>query len=32
VWSAVNVAKVTELTERGLMHPAGLQALPLTRR
>ena len=26
VWSAINVAKVAELTERGLMHPAGLLA------
>jgi uncharacterized protein YdeI (YjbR/CyaY-like superfamily) len=26
VWSAVNVAKITELTAAGLMHPAGLQA------
>ena len=26
VWSAVNVAKVAELTSAGLMHPAGLQA------
>lgn len=26
VWSAVNVAKIAELTERGLMHPAGLRA------
>jgi uncharacterized protein YdeI (YjbR/CyaY-like superfamily) len=26
VWSAVNVAKVAELTEAGLMHPAGLRA------
>ncbi|GAA3940354.1 YdeI/OmpD-associated family protein [Actinoplanes auranticolor] len=26
VWSAVNVAKVAELTAAGLMHPAGLQA------
>jgi uncharacterized protein YdeI (YjbR/CyaY-like superfamily) len=26
VWSAVNLAKVAELTERGLMHPAGLRA------
>ncbi|MEV4637500.1 YdeI/OmpD-associated family protein [Actinoplanes sp. NPDC049548] len=26
VWSSVNVAKVAELTEAGLMHPAGLQA------
>jgi uncharacterized protein YdeI (YjbR/CyaY-like superfamily) len=26
VWSAVNVAKITELTERGLMAPAGLRA------
>jgi uncharacterized protein YdeI (YjbR/CyaY-like superfamily) len=25
-WSAVNVAKVEELTERGLMRPAGLRA------
>ncbi|GAA2626581.1 hypothetical protein Adu01nite_60000 [Paractinoplanes durhamensis] len=26
VWSEVNVAKIAELTERGLMHPAGLRA------
>src|SRR3712207_2772805 len=26
VWSSVNVAKVAELTEAGLMHSAGLQA------
>lgn len=26
VWSAVNVAKITELTEAGLMHPAGTRA------
>jgi uncharacterized protein YdeI (YjbR/CyaY-like superfamily) len=26
VWSAVNVAKIAELTTRGLMHPAGLRA------
>ena len=26
VWSAINVAKIAELTERGLMHPAGLEA------
>jgi uncharacterized protein YdeI (YjbR/CyaY-like superfamily) len=26
VWSAVNVAKIAELTERGLMYPAGLRA------
>jgi uncharacterized protein YdeI (YjbR/CyaY-like superfamily) len=26
VWSEVNVAKITELTERGLMRPAGLRA------
>ena len=26
VWSAVNIAKIAELTERGLMHPAGLRA------
>jgi uncharacterized protein YdeI (YjbR/CyaY-like superfamily) len=25
-WSAVNVEKVSELTRRGLMHPAGLKA------
>jgi uncharacterized protein YdeI (YjbR/CyaY-like superfamily) len=25
-WSAVNIAKVEELTARGLMHPAGLEA------
>ena len=26
VWSAVNVAKIAELTAAGLMHPAGLAA------
>jgi uncharacterized protein YdeI (YjbR/CyaY-like superfamily) len=26
VWSAINIAKITELTDRGLMHPAGLRA------
>jgi uncharacterized protein YdeI (YjbR/CyaY-like superfamily) len=26
VWSAINVAKIAELTERGLMQPAGLRA------
>ncbi|WP_433376820.1 YdeI/OmpD-associated family protein [Actinoplanes sp. CA-142083] len=26
VWSAINVAKIAELTERGLMAPAGLKA------
>jgi uncharacterized protein YdeI (YjbR/CyaY-like superfamily) len=26
VWSSVNVAKIAELTQRGLMHPAGLRA------
>jgi uncharacterized protein YdeI (YjbR/CyaY-like superfamily) len=26
VWSKVNVTKVAELTERGLMHPAGIAA------
>lgn len=26
VWSTVNIAKVAELTERGLMRPAGLRA------
>src|SRR3954468_18023660 len=31
VWSAVNVAKVTELTERGLMHTAGLHAFESRR-
>jgi uncharacterized protein YdeI (YjbR/CyaY-like superfamily) len=31
VWSAVNVAKVTELTERSLMHPAGVQAFESRR-
>jgi uncharacterized protein YdeI (YjbR/CyaY-like superfamily) len=31
VWSAINVAKVTELTERGLMHPAGLRAFESRR-
>ena len=31
VWSAVNVAKVTELTEQGMMHPAGLRAFESQR-
>jgi len=31
VWSAVNVAKVAELTGRGLMHPAGLRAFELRK-
>jgi uncharacterized protein YdeI (YjbR/CyaY-like superfamily) len=31
VWSAVNVAKVTELTERGLMHPSGVHAFESRR-
>jgi uncharacterized protein YdeI (YjbR/CyaY-like superfamily) len=31
VWSKVNVAKVAELTERGLMHPAGLLAFESRR-
>jgi uncharacterized protein YdeI (YjbR/CyaY-like superfamily) len=31
VWSAVNVAKVAELTERGLMSPAGLRAFESRR-
>jgi uncharacterized protein YdeI (YjbR/CyaY-like superfamily) len=31
VWSAVNVAKVAELTERGLMHPAGVRAFEARR-
>src|SRR3954447_22819762 len=26
VWSTINVAKIAELTERGLMHPAGVRA------
>lgn len=26
VWSSINIAKVAELTEAGLMHPAGLHA------
>ena len=26
VWSAINIAKIAELTERGLMRPAGLRA------
>jgi uncharacterized protein YdeI (YjbR/CyaY-like superfamily) len=29
IWSAVNVAKVEELKERGLMRPAGLRAYEL---
>jgi uncharacterized protein YdeI (YjbR/CyaY-like superfamily) len=31
VWSAVNVAKIAELTGRGLMHPAGLRAFELRK-
>ncbi len=31
VWSAVNVAAVTRLTEQGLMHPAGLRAFEQRR-
>jgi uncharacterized protein YdeI (YjbR/CyaY-like superfamily) len=31
VWSAVNVAKVAELTERGLMCPAGVRAFDQRR-
>jgi uncharacterized protein YdeI (YjbR/CyaY-like superfamily) len=31
VWSKVNVAKVAELTERGLMHPAGVRAFERRR-
>jgi uncharacterized protein YdeI (YjbR/CyaY-like superfamily) len=31
VWSKVNVAKIAELTERGLMHPAGLRAFELRK-
>jgi uncharacterized protein YdeI (YjbR/CyaY-like superfamily) len=31
VWSAVNVAKVAELTDRGLMYPAGLRAFESRR-
>ena len=31
VWSAVNVAKIAELTERGLMHPAGVRAFELRK-
>jgi len=31
VWSKVNVAKIAELTERGLMHPAGLRAFEQRR-
>lgn len=31
MWSAGNVAKVTELTERGLMHPSGLLAFESRR-
>ncbi len=26
IWSAINVARVKELTEAGVMHPAGLEA------
>ena len=31
VWSAVNVAKIAELTEAGLMHPAGERAFELRK-
>jgi len=31
VWSAVNVAKIAELTGRGLMFPAGLRAFELRK-
>ena len=31
VWSKVNVAKVAELTDRGLMYPAGLRAFESRR-
>ena len=31
VWSAVNVAKITELTEQGRMRPAGLRAFESRR-
>lgn len=31
VWSAVNVAKVAELTDLGLMHPTGLRAFDSRR-
>ena len=31
VWSKVNVAKVAELTERGLMRPAGIKAFEARR-
>lgn len=31
VWSAVNVAKIAELTDRGLMWPAGLRAYEARR-
>ena len=31
VWSAINIAKIAELTGRGLMHPAGLQAFELRK-
>ncbi|MEU4427267.1 YdeI/OmpD-associated family protein [Actinoplanes sp. NPDC024001] len=31
VWSTVNIAKIAELTERGLMHPAGLRAFEQRR-
>jgi uncharacterized protein YdeI (YjbR/CyaY-like superfamily) len=31
VWSAVNVAKIAELTGLGLMHPAGLRAFELRK-
>lgn len=26
IWSAINIKKVEELTQKGLMHPAGIQA------
>ncbi len=31
VWSAINVAKIAELTEAGLMHPAGTRAFEMRK-
>lgn len=31
IWSAINIAKVENLTERGLMRPAGLKAFSLRK-
>ena len=31
VWSAINIAKIAELTERGILHPAGIAAFEQRR-